>query len=463
MSDQIERHTDQPINGAQCKTCNFRNVPLYYCMLIVSLSLMFFSHLLFQIPFWSALSKQRLPNTLGFASLGLFLYYDLGIIAEMTGLPYSNTWYRAVLSPFDNISVITIAILTFAPWLFMLGWISANSFFSKKYRYIVPITEISYRRILFFVCFATIVSLICVATSLYFLKGSASVWSSRANIGESLGPFVILLNIPLALLAFWLMQRQSKTNLGKLHTVFLVLSSITSTLPIGQRTIVLLPVLMVVIFGFKISIPKFIFAGAGLIIVASLILPIFKWQYSPKSSSENLITQTIYSDLHRANVLASNIEQLTKTNVNIMPYIGAGYVYTAMALIPRAIVPWKGYSSSTTYTAWREGRNVEDQDWALAITSIDELLLNFGFSGIIGLIFFGALARFVDHFSNKHISFIIPVRLAIIWAWGYDSSVLILLYGNMILISLLLHWIFVQKASLVRKNYGSLVLNWRNR
>ena len=432
-------------------------------MLIVGLSLMFFSHLLFQVPFWVALSKQRLPNTLGFASLGLFLYYDLGIIAEMTGLPYTNIWYRAVLEPFDNTSVITIAILTFAPWLFMLGWISANSFFGKGYKNVTPVTEISYKRVAFFISFATTVSLICIATSLYFLKGNASVWSSRANIGESLGPFVILLNVPLAFLAFWLMQQQSKTYLGRFYTVFLVLSSIASTLPIGQRTIVLLPILMIFIFGFKISLPKFIFAGAGLIIVASLILPIFKWQYSPKSSSGNLITQTIYSDLHRANVLASNVEQLTNTNIHVLPYIGAGYIYTAMALLPRAIVPWKGYSSSTTYTAWREGRNVKDQDWALAITSIDELLLNFGFAGIIGLILFGALARFADYFSNKHISFIIPVRLAIVWFWGYDSSVLVLLYGNILVISLLLHWIFVQKASLGRKSQGNLVLTWYSR
>lgn len=429
-------------------------------MLIVSLSLMFFSHIIFQVPFWTALLKQRLPSTLGFASLGLFLYYDLGMVAEVIGLPYDNTWYRAALSPFDGSSIIAIAILTFAPWLFMLGWILASPFVTKSSQQIILKTKIEENRTSFFFILATAICLTCGMVSIYFLKGSSSVWDSRANIGGTLGPFIILLNTPLAILAFWLVQQQSKTFWGRAFTVFLALSSIISTLPIGQRTIVLLPILMIAIFGFKISLPKFVVAGVSLIIAASLILPIFKWQYAVSSNDGNLVVKTIYSDFHRANVLTDNVDVLTSKTTAILPYFGAGYVYTASAFLPRSIAPWKGYSSSIAYTAWREGRDAKNQDWALAITSIDELLLNFGFIGIAGLVFFGAVARLADHFSNRHVSFVIPVRLAIVWFWGYDSSVLFLLYGNMIIVGIFLHWIFVQKASLSHRARGNVLISW---
>lgn len=422
-------------------------------------STILFSHILAVHPFISSLQQGKLPNTVDFAVVSVILYYDFGIIFELLG--FANEQVDEFFSPFlyaqDNVLVQAYFLLLLAPWLFRLGSVFTNAGGNN----LTLSNNVEKFRISSQSLFYILTIVIAVSCALLgyqnMVAGGESVWSGRAAIGETLGPLIILLSFPMHFLAFYIRTSDALTRKGMVFSVFLISASILSTITVGQRTNILLPILMVLLFRKKITFTKLAtFFMVGLI-VSSALLPIFKWQYASENHSIiELVAETIQTDLSRGPVLTSALERTQILGTRIFPYPMAGFVYILLFYVPRSIAPFKGWSTAQYFTSDVIGARVEATDWGFGVGAIEELLLNIGFLGcIFGLIGYGMCMGLLDRLSSRIPSLIVPTRLSATWLCGYDLAALTLTFGTMAIVGLFLHYLFGQKLNHIPKQFES--------
>lgn len=416
-----------------------------------------FFHVLAARPFYSSLQHGKLPNTVDFATISVILYYDLGITFELFGFANEkDKFFTPFLHAQDNILAQAWVLLLLAPWLFRLGSIFTN----KEGKSLILSNNVEKfrisRRSLFYII-TIIIVVTCALLGYQNMSGSESVWSSRTAISEALGPLIILLSFPMHFLAFYTRTSDALTRKGLVFSLFLLSASILSTITVGQRTNLLLPVLIVLLFRKKITFTKIAaFFMVGLI-AASILLPIFKWQYADQNYSiVELVADTIQGDLYRGPVLTSALERTEILGTSIFPYPMAGYVYILLFYVPRNIAPFKGWSTASYYTGDVVGTRVEEINWGFGVGAIEELLLNIGFLGcILGLIVYGMCMGLLDRLSSQIPSLIVPTRLAATWFCGYDLAALTLTFGTMAILGLLLHYLFGNKLIHIPKPFES--------
>jgi hypothetical protein len=407
-------------------------------------------------PFLANLQKGRMPNTAHFATISMILYYDLGLILEVTGLYVNNEFFIPFLNKNYWIVFLETFILLLTPWLFLLGssftskengWELDNSYSQLK-KSIKPLFYIS----------IVLISIYFAVTGLSEVITGDPIWVVRERIALQWGPLIILLYLPLHFLAFYTRQSDSITKIGTLLSWGLVLAIILSTLGIGQRTNMLLPMLIMVVFRKKISAKKIVVFLAIAMIAAAALLPFFKWQ---KADSQDispasigiLVADTIATDFYRGNVLASTLEKTELIGTKVLPYPMAGYIYCLFYYFPRNIAPFKGWSTSQTLTAEIARTPVEDTFWNFGVGVIEEVMLNFGFLlSVPCLIIYGMGMGLLDKISSRISSLLIPTRLAAIWICGYDLAALVLTFGTMALVAVGMHTIFVRKP--VKNSYN---------
>ncbi len=405
--------------------------------------LIFFSHVMAARPFFLQVRKGEIPNTSDFAAISIILYYDLGLGIETFSSSYENIYFIPFFHDNENTLIQGFILLFVAPWLFHLGSFIKNKKLSKN-REQHPSYLKKSRQILFYSLTISI-SIGLAFFGYYLISQNQYLWVARQQIGEELGALVIILYLPMHFLSFYVRQFQANTKIGLFFCLLLALTSIMATIGIAQRTTILLPILIVVLFKTRISLSKlilFFIAGA---IIAAAVLPIFKWQYASENYAINdLVQETIINDFYRGNILATTLEKAEALGTNIMPYPMSGYVYSLLFYIPRQIAPFKGWSTGQTFTSNIDKTRIEDTNWQFGIGVIEELLLNIGFWCCIpGLVVYGMCMSFLDKLSWRIPSLLISTRLAGIWLCGYELSTLILLFGTMAIVSLLLHYTFV--------------------
>lgn len=416
-------------------------------------------HSIFLGRFILFVTNRKMPDALGFLGLGLFIYYDIGIIFEMFTDKYQNLFFRSLFSRTDSSSIYALLVIIIFPILFYFGWLLAGKISirpntHKPKRLASSIVD---RRLMGFIIFATIVSCGSVIFGLGYLRSSSNLWSARLQLSNDLGPAIVILRLPIALLCFWIVQQQARTKSGKVFSVFLAIAAILVNFSMGQRTTVLLPILILLIFS-RISLPRFVLFGTVMILASAFILPAFKWQYQDQQSKDTLIYNTVFTDLHRANILAETVENaMDGSNAEIIPYPGAGYTYGALLYIPRPLVPFKGYGTSSYYTAWKTGEDVEGLRWALALSSIDEMIINFGLLGLLATIPLGFLFYFLDKSSLNWPAYSIPIKLSVVWLCGYDISVVINLFFTIFIFVYILNLVFCRNISVYRVRSSTLL------
>ncbi len=408
-----------------------------------------FSHFMAARPFVSNLQKGIMPKTAHFAAISFILYYDIGLILEITGLYIGNEFFMPFFNTNYWVMFLEIIIITIGPWLFHLG----SSFTSKEDAYN---TNNNYAQLkksakpLFYFLIISIAAYFAV-TGLGEMMQNDPIWVVRERLGQKWGPLILLLYLPLHFLAFYSRQSDSNTKMGLLVSWGLVLATILSTLGIGQRTNMLLPILIMVLFRKKISAKKIAIFLAVALITASALLPFFKWQKADSqelspASIGILVAETVETDFYRGDVLASIMEKTEILGTKIMPYPMAGYIYTLLYYIPRNVVPFKGSSTSQTLTADIAKTPVEDTLWAFGVGVLEESLLNVGFVFSVPLlVIYGVGMGLLDKVSARVPSILIPTRLACIWICGYESSTLLLMFGTMALVGFILHKLFVKE------------------
>jgi general stress protein CsbA len=419
-------------------------------MNLIILASILFSHALAVRPFVANLHKGKMPNTAHFAVVSIILYYDLGLVLKALEFSVEDPYFISFFEAKPWILVPAIIILILAPWLFLIGSKIANDKdgqdLTNTYSHLKESTKP-----LFYI--------LVISVSIYFAVIGANevlhdetLWAVRARVTEKWGPYIIFLYMPLHFLAFYTKQSDANSKTGLLLSIGLALATILSTLGIGQRTNMLLPVLILVLFRKKISFQKIGIFLAVATIAASALLPFFKWQKADdqdvSSSIGTLVAETIQTDFYRGNILVTSLEKSEVMGTKIMPYPMSGYLYTLLYYVPRNMAPFKGWSTSQTFTSIIDRTPVEETFWAFGVGAIEELLLSIGVVLCAPfLLIYGMGMGLLDKLSWRVPSLLIPTRLAAIWLCGYESSTVMLTFGTMAIVNIILHNLFVGRHS----------------
>jgi hypothetical protein len=398
------------------------------------------SHGLASVSFFRTMRAGRLPSSIDFTTLSFFLYFDFGVAMEAAGLPYDSPYFPNFFQTSETTQLIALTVLIAAPWLLRLG--------ALLIRLVTPDsdvqTEVSFKRPKAFLLFATAVSIAATAAAIFGALEATQIWQARYVIGSMFGPLIIVLFFPLYILAFYAVHRESQTRRGKMFAIFLVIASIAASLPIGERTLLLLPPLIFALFYNRVSLQRAVLVGLIGVFLAAVVLPIFKAKDSESDSTTlTLLRNVAEGDFYRVPILADSIEQSRLIGTKIFPYEGYGYVYSALFFVPRSWAPFKGYSSAQIFTGSKVGWAPEDLDWGFGISAIDEICLNFGILAIIpGLMLYGFAMESLDWMSQWFPVLIVPCRLAAIWLFGYHLPALLQDFGGMIGLGLVLQLVF---------------------
>jgi hypothetical protein len=257
---------------------------------------------------------------------------------------------------------------------------------------------------------------------------------------------VVLLYAPIYVLGFFAQLKEASTFAGRSFSAFLTVTSVLSTLALGERTLILLPFLIFTLARRRLKVGQISFFGFIAIALAAMLLPLFKWQFSRGQTPSQMISSIIYGDFYRGPSLIRSIESSEMFGTRIMPYTGAGYVYAALFPVPRTIAPFKGYSTATTFTAYLSQDTPDQTSWQLGISALDDLMLNFGYVFLVpGLLIYGAAFGILGRMEGglqDPFGLRLPVRLAAIWILGYDLPALLLLYGFMALGGAAMSWVW---------------------
>jgi hypothetical protein len=406
------------------------------------------SHVLAFLPTWKRMKSKKLLKVVDWSILSVILYYDTGIAIEALNLSGIDQYFTNFFSADENTLIQAFFILFFLPWFFRLPSL-LNEIKTDKtidlYLNQKDIQEIKKSRKMIFYGFAAIIILISSLFGFTLLMNGGEIWKTRMTVSEDFGAYAIFLYLPIYLLSFYITKRESQTLFGQFISLILCLSSIISTLAIGQRTTVIIPIIILFLFRKNINLTKLISLFLLGMVVASTLLPIFKGQYSNSNYSvRELTVQTIQFDISRSNALISALERTEPIGTSILPYPMSGYAYSLLFFIPRQIAPFKGESTARYFTSDIVGTSVENTNWGFGIGVVEEALLNIGlWLSLPLLMIYGFCFYLMDILSNKFNSLVVPTRLAALWICGYNLPAILLLFGAMAITCLLLHHLFV--------------------
>ncbi len=392
------------------------------------------SHGLAAVGFWKAIARKRIPNMVDFACVSTLLYYDVGIWLEFSGVDLEDRYLGSLLSASDLDFGISIAILIFMPWLFHLGSRIANG--GTSLPTLERVTEEFAPRVrgLFYWLAIGITIPLVIAGFLRIAEG-LPIWEARMKIGNEWGVLVTVLYLPSHLLAFYVFQADSRLKRGVIFVLWLILSGIVSTLAIGERTNMLVPLVIVILFWIRPTLKTLVPVLAVLVIGAAMSLPLFKHRYSASDvSSMDLVILTVHNDLSRSSSLATAVNLSVPFGTKILPYPLAGYVYSAFFFMPRQIAPFKGQSTTNHFTGHVAGSLPDEIDWGLGIGVAEELLLNVGLVFVgPGFLIYGMCMGLIDRHSRSAFSLVVPTRLGNLFLCGYNLPSILFTFGTMAL------------------------------
>lgn len=407
------------------------------------------THVVAAWPMVRALRRRRMPSTIDFACASVIMYYDLGLVIELLGL-HDDRYFPPFFSlPADTVSWALLFLLL-APWLFRLGDLIVSV--GRPVAGDAGWSAIHPRRVSLFYVAMTALCIAVAMLGVRSLLAAPTIWQARSTIGLAFGPYIIVLYIPIFVLGFFVRQTQARTRAGIWFIAFLVVTGLAAAGPVGERSLLILPVLIPLAFRSAMTSRRVISLGVGAVLAASLLLPLLKWQFAEKDLHPGqLMLETIESDFSRSSVLATALELSRPAGTMVLRYPFEGYVYSALLFVPRRIVPWKGQSTPVYYTAAMTGISVEDTQWMFGIGAIESAALNGGLVAVAPMLLLCGIGLAVlDRVSAKVPGVVVPARLFGLWTCCYDISALLLVYGGMFLLGYLLHDVFVRSWGVAR-------------
>jgi hypothetical protein len=227
-------------------------------------------------------------------------------------------------------------------------------------------------------------------------------------------------------LAYYIQQRNIRPRRRLFFVLFLAICSVSATLPVGERTNVLLPGLIVALFYKRVNLQGMAIAFLTCATAAALILPSFKAEQSGNQDNDDLVTTTVNGDFSRFQILVDVADRSPMIGARVLPYSGSGFVYSLFFFIPRSVAPFKGNSTAVEYTSAITSTPPSVMNWGLGVGVIEEIILNFGLLAVLpGLFFCGVAVSLADRLAEAVPASGVGLRLAAIWVCGYHLPALL--------------------------------------
>ena len=402
------------------------------------------------LPFVRRVRRGEMPRVVDFACVSAVIFYGSGLASELADAHDSEFFLSLVTAPQDQFLWSTL-LLFFLPWMLRLGdaLVPRPPDWMPDDRTRAALSPGSRRA--FFVV-ASLAAFACAAAGARIALSSDALWSARAEVGQTFGPYIIVLYLPLYVLGFFVSLREARTWKGGLFLFFLVLANAAATIGIAQRTLLLLPLVLIALFRWKITMTRLAtVAGAGLL-AAAILLPFFKWQYSDSALDVGELAASILSgDLDRSAVLGKAVELAEPVGSKVMRYPLEGYVYALAFYVPRSLFPGKGYSTAVYFTAHVLHASPESTDWGFGVGLLEEAVLNAGLWMALPLVcLLGYGMGRLDKLAQRIPTIVPASRLLGIFCCGYNVTAGLLLFGTMILCGVALHKLFAARPSLLQ-------------
>ena len=258
------------------------------------LILMLISHVAAAAPAWSALRRGSLPSAPVAAAVSFLLYYDFGLVFELLGYPYDVAFFPSLFEVNLDTQRLVLAILSVSPWVLLVGaWLCDRQLLQVPVE--IPQSALRRDRGSAFYLLATLLTMAPAAYGLSRLATGRELWYLRSEVGADLGPFVILLSLPMHLLAFYATLEEAKTPRGRLFALFLALGAICSSLICGQRSLLLFPlILMILSFIRRVRFWQAFALASACVVAAAALLPLFRGAYRDKNlRQDNLVAEIV--------------------------------------------------------------------------------------------------------------------------------------------------------------------------
>ncbi len=394
----------------------------------ISITVLVISHGLYLIPFAKAVRQSQSPTPVHLVGISAIAYFDLGIFLEGCGFRYRSEFFSPFLAASQSHIVLAVTLMAAAPWFVRLGSFGGGTVGICRR----PALRSGSRTAIFY-CALVVTCVSCAAIPLTLMVLGTRMWESRYLLGEVLGPWIIVLSLPMYVLAFYVRLVDAGSRAGKFTIGLLLISSTLSTLAVGERTLILLPFLIVLLFGNRFSLQRWMLTVVAGALVATLMLPLFKYSYQKSGESPSqMLADTVSNDFYRAPELAATLGMSSAFGTRALPYAGAGYVYAACFFVPRNLAPFKGESSAQQFTGNILQHQPASLSWGFGISAISEALLNVGiaFTPIV-LMAYGSAIGWLTRKAARWASLEIPLCLASLWIFGYHLGALLLNFGAM--------------------------------
>ena len=240
--------------------------------------IVFLSHALAARGFWQALRRNQIPSTADFAVISVIFYYDLGLALEALGYKYQSPFFGSLFQSDDSTFVPAVLLLAAAPWLFHAGAALIAQGQSRQPH--MPATSIAPARRPYFYALIGLTSAGLAVYGLRLLLEGQPLWVVRLAVGLQWGALIVVLYLPLHFLAFYVRQTDAHTGRGLAVAGGLAVATVLSTAVIGERTLLLVPFLIIALFCLRISLPRLALLVGVLIVLASVLLPVLRVQYA---------------------------------------------------------------------------------------------------------------------------------------------------------------------------------------
>lgn len=412
-------------------------------------------HSPFLLAFFRRSRERTTPEILHFAVLGIVIYYDSGFVLQSFGWSYHSPFFPSLESLTTEQFAVVGIVLMVAPYVLAIGYRATAGEFSPI-PHLPTVSLVPKLRPIFFLLFVPL----CAAFALVgfsVIYGVSSVVDVKLFWMSVLGSGYIAFLLPMFVLAFFLRTKESRSPWGWVFIVFLLAANVAATLFLGQRTMTLLPFLMVVIFLWRVSAARLALSAVVLFAFASAALWFYKgFAVDPNENFVARVQKVVNNDIVRSTVLARAIDESDPIGTRVLPNPGQGYLYTLLLYVPRSVLPQKGYSTAAYFTAFANGEDTEFLAWGLGLGFLEEISLNFGYVALVpGILLYGAFLGLMQRVSQVFPSCVVGTHLGAVWMSGYGSPSVFLYFGSMTLFAIVLEGCFADSAGLPERSVRS--------
>lgn len=388
------------------------------------------------------LRKGYVPPAWQFGALGVMLFYDLGLMLQLWGLPYRSAYFPELAHAGEDERTLLVLVVLAAPYLLWCGsrLVTRDHCVSSE----LHLLHFGPRMQLLFTLMLLPPSLALAAFGVSAVWGVVSIAAIKMEWLSLLGSAYLAFMMPMFVVAFLVRTDFSRRPGGRALVFVMVACSTGATLFLGQRTMTLLPLLILFLFYFRFRMR---WAVASLALIVSFAAGMV-WFYKGYAVEQNLpfeerLVQVVNDDFTRGNVLLRALQESELAGTKVLPVPGQGYLYAASLYIPRGILPQKGYSTTAYFTGVAIGQDVEFLNWGLGVGFLEQICLNFGLMALLpGVIVYGMGLGLLDLLRRRMPGTLAGVCLGAVWISGYDAGAVILYFGSMVIFATLLELVF---------------------